>query len=222
MHRKENTVSKPKTPKLQISHKFSTTKVPGLLTQAQGVFTDMGAAAGVFTNPPVSLATLKQSIDNLTTSAAAAMDGGKKNIAQRNRDRKVLEDDLTLLGAYALKVADDDPATLTMSGFIPAPPRARPTPQPLAQPTVLSIEQGVSGQLLAFITPIKKAHSYDVRYAALVNGVPAAWITVTVTQAKQPISVTGLTPGTTYAFQVCALGKAGRTDYSDSVTRMAI
>lgn len=30
-----------------------------------------------------------------------------------------------------------------------------------------------------------------------------------------------LTPGTTYAFQVRALGPLGYTDYSDSVTRMS-
>ena len=33
-------------------------------------------------------------------------------------------------------------------------------------------------------------------------------------------SVTGLTPGTIYAFQVRAMGRLGYTDWSDSATRM--
>jgi hypothetical protein len=32
------------------------------------------------------MATLKQDIDSLTTSAAAASDGGRKDIAQRKKD----------------------------------------------------------------------------------------------------------------------------------------
>jgi hypothetical protein len=183
----------------------------------------MSAAAATFTNPPVPLATLKQDIDNLTISAAAsASDGGKKNVAQRNKDRQALEEDLTLLGAYALKVANGDPAILILSGFKAAPQRSRPVVQPLAQPTIASIEQGNSGQLNVSISPVDKARSYYLDYSALVNGLPGNWITEIVTQARRPVSITGLTPGTIYAFRVRALGKTGFTDYSGSVTRMCI
>ena len=210
------------TPKLRISHNFDSTRVPDLLSDAQSVFTDMSAAAATFTNPPVPMATLKQDIDNLTISAAAASDGGKKDIAQRNKDRHALEEDLTLLGAYVVKVANGDPAILILSGFKAAPPRSRAVAQPLAQPTIASIEQANSGQLNVSIRAVDKAHGYDVSYSALVNGLPGNWITETVTQARKPVSITGLTPGTIYAFRVRALGKTGYTDYSDAVTRMCI
>ncbi len=59
-------------------------------------------------------------------------------------------------------------------------------------------------------------------YAPVANGTPAAWIIVTATKAQSPVAFNNLTPGTTYAFQVRALGKAGYTDWSDSVTRMCI
>jgi hypothetical protein len=36
------------------------------------------------------------------------------------------------------------------------------------------------------------------------------------------ITVTGLTPGTNYAFQMCALGRAGYTDWSDPVMRISL
>src|SRR5262249_15583559 len=102
-------------------------------------------------------------------------------------------------------------------------PRKHSPPQPIAQPRVVSIEQGNSGQLLVSVTPIPKAHGYDVRHAPLANGLPAAdWTTVTITIAKFSIPIDGLTPGTIYGFQVRALGKLGYTDWSDSVTRMVI
>jgi hypothetical protein len=56
----------------------------------------------------------------------------------------------------------------------------------------------------------------------MANGVPGIWTTTTVTAAKRPVSITPLTPGTTYAFKVCALGALGYTDYSDFATRMMI
>jgi hypothetical protein len=88
---------------------------------------------------------------------------------------------------------------------------------------VVSIDQGNSGQLIVAVTPIPKAHAYDVRRVPLVNGVPAGnWTIVSITAAKKPVSIDGLTPGTIYAFQVRALGKLGHTDWSDSATRMAI
>lgn len=215
-------MAKKTTPKLKIVHNFPKTKVADLLSQGHTIFTDMGIATDKFSTPPVPLTTLKQDLDNLTASAAAANDGSKKDIAQRNKDRHALEQDLTLLGAYVLKTANNDPTILAASGFVAAPPRVRKPPQPLAQPTIASIDQGLTGQLLASVTPVAKAHSYDVRASVLVNGLPGNWTIITVTSTKKPVTFNGLTPGTTYAFQVRALGKAGYTDWSDSVTRMCI
>jgi hypothetical protein len=215
-------MSKSKIPKLTISHKFGGAKVEDLLGRALTVYTNMGTAAATFTAPPVPLPTLKQDLDSLTVSAAAAKEGGKKDILQRDKDRHVLEQDLLLLGAYAIKVANGDPAILAASGFMAAPPRQRRAPQQLSQPSVVSIDQGNSGQLLVEVSPIADAYSYEVRSSPLVNGIPGSWTTVSMTIAKTPVSISGLTPGTIYAFQVRALGKLGFTDWSDSATRMCI
>jgi hypothetical protein len=216
-------VSKSKIAKVLISLNFSRAKAHGLISRGHTVYTNMGAASGLFASPPVSLQTLKQDIDDLTESAAAAVEGGKKDKAQRDKARKALEYDLSILSAYVLKVADGDPAVVTASGFVPMPPRKRSAPQPVEQPTVDSIDQGNSGQLLISVTPVAKAHGYDVRYAPMANGVPAAdWTIVTVTAAAKAIPVNNLKPGTVYAFQARALGKLGYTDWSDSATRMAI
>jgi len=208
--------------KLRISLNFSNLKVQDLIPWGCTVFTSISAAPDLFTSPPVPLSTLKQDLDNLTASVAAALDGGRKDIARRNTDRLRLEHDLSFLAAYALKQADGDPAVVTAAGFVPAPPRTHSAPQPLAQPTVASIEQGYSGQLLVSVTPVK-AHCYYLSYAPFISGVPTGdWTTLTVTAARHPILITGLTPGTIYGFRVRALGRLGHTDWSDFATRMVI
>ncbi|PYV35021.1 MAG: hypothetical protein DMG22_03825 [Acidobacteria bacterium] len=44
----------------------------------------------------------------------------------------------------------------------------------------------------------------------------------TAPNAKTAASISGLTPGTTYAIQVRAYGQLGFTEWSDSATRMCI
>jgi hypothetical protein len=210
------------TQRLNIRRNFRRAKLDDILSRAHTVFTDMGVNVGVFTTPPIPLTTLKQDSDNLATSSAAAKEGGPKEIAQREKDRLTLEHDLDLLGSYALKVANGDPAILASSGFIPLPPRVRSEPQPLLTPGAPEIEQGVTGQFYVSVSPIKGARNYEVHFAPVVNGLPGTWTTETMAIARKPLTITGLTPGTTYAFQVRAFGKAGWTDWSASATRMAI
>jgi len=61
-----------------------------------------------------------------------------------------------------------------------------------------------------------------LRFAVLTGGTPGQWTEQTITNVRGPVSITGLTPGTTYAFQVRALGAKGYTAWSDSTTRMVI
>src|SRR5215831_995986 len=128
-------MSKAKLAKVLISLNFSRAKNADLISRGHTVFTNMGAAPGLFASPPVSLPALKQDLDDLTTFTAAAMDGGKKDKAQRDQARKAVEHDLSMLAAYVLKVADGDPAVVTESGFVPAALRKHSAPQPVGQPT---------------------------------------------------------------------------------------
>jgi len=68
------------------------------------------------------------------------------------------------------------------------------------------------------VKPISKAMSFDVHFAVLGNGgTPGAWTTQTLTSPKKT-TISNLTPGAIYAFQVRALGRLGYTDWSDSMT----
>ena len=68
------------------------------------------------------------------------------------------------------------------------------------------------------VTTLKGAISYTLRYALVgTGGVPGPWTEVILISPKK-VTINNLTPGSTYAFQVRALGKLGYSDWSDSMT----
>ena len=59
----------------------------------------------------------------------------------------------------------------------------------------------------------------ELAVAMSVNGAaPAAWTTLSLLRVKAPVTITGLTTGTTYQFQARALVQSKFTDWSDPVT----
>jgi len=176
-----------------------------------------------FTNLPVDLNVFKADLDTYAASFADAKDGGKKAITLRNKQGGVVIRTIKHLATYVELNCKDDVNIFLSSGFQPRS-SARTPAQPLDQPTILNIDQGPTGQLLASIKPVRKAKSYELRYGAVGAGgaAPAAWSTLMAPSTKTAVPVNGLTPGTTYAMQVRAYGQLGYTEYSDSVTRMVI
>jgi len=78
-----------------------------------------------------------------------------------------------------------------------------------------------SGEFLVSVVARPDAWAYQVRCAPVgPAGTPGTWIDEPVTSTKRPASITGLTPGTTYAIQVRAITNAGYTDWSESITRI--
>ena len=95
-----------------------------------------------------------------------------------------------------------------------ATPVKTATPQPLDGPPTFKVENGpVSGQLILKGKPVLRAVSYVVHYAPLgSDGKPGSWTELAPVTAIRSIVFNGLTAGTTYAFQVRALGRAGYTN----------
>ena len=94
---------------------------------------------------------------------------------------------------------------------------------PLLSQFIRKIEQGAtSGQLLVTIAAIPDALTYELRWAPVgVGGVPGTWTYLAIAKTRPATSVTGLTPGTTYAFQIRSFSASGYSDWSDSVIRMS-
>ena len=122
-----------------------------------------------FTNLPVDLNVFKADLDSYAVSIADAKDGGKKAIALRNKLGEVVIRTIKLLATYVELNCKDDMNILLSSGFQPRSSTRTPA-QPLDQPTILNIDQGSTGQLLASVTPVRKAKSYELRYGAVGAG----------------------------------------------------
>jgi hypothetical protein len=181
------------------------------------------ANAAVYANPPVPLAQYQTAISAYEAAVAAAVDGGKTAIAQKNKSRDAAVKIYTQLAHYVEANCNDDMPTFLLSGFT-VKPATKSAPLPLAVPGLTSLLEGAnSGQLKVKIASVLAALSYDLRFGAVPPGAtaPATWTDQVVTSTKA-FTISGLTPGTVYAFQVRALGRLGYTDWCDSVTRMCI
>ena len=191
-----------------------------ILGRAVAVHTGL-AGNPVYPNPPIDLAVFKSAVDSYSAAIADALDGGNKAITERNRQRQGVVKMLRLLGVYAETNCNDDPAHLASSGF-EAASAARVGPQPLPPPSISKVEYGnVSGQLLVTVKALRALH-YELRWAAAgAGGMPGPWTTLLLTKTQPAVPFNGLTPGTTYVFQVRALGRLGYSDWSDSATRMS-
>jgi hypothetical protein len=177
-----------------------------------------------FPNPLVDLATFKTENEAYASAIAAALDGGKKAIVDRNEQGVVVIKMLRQLGHWVEANCKDDLSILKSSGFQPASTTKSPA-QPLQwagnhhQSSERSEQRPASGQG-------RPSRQGAVLYRALCgyrgDGKLAPWTELPPFSSSNFLFVDGLTPGTTYAFQVRALGRLGYTDWSDSVTRMSM
>ncbi len=176
-----------------------------------------------FPNPPVDLAGFKAAIDAYTAAEAAARDGGKAAIVQREKRRADAIIMFRLLGHHVETTCKNDLATFTSSGFVLATTGQKTPPQPVDVPSIIAVDQGSTGQLLVSIKPVRKARSYDIRYAPEpAAGAATNWTVVSVASTKPATPINNLARGVNYVFQVRAFGKLGFSDWSNSVERMCI
>jgi len=176
-----------------------------------------------FVNPPVPLDVFKAAIDDYASKIAAADDGGRQAIINRNKQRETVHKMMYQLGHWVVANCKDDAGIFEASGFH-ARSTTRTAPEPLPQPAIEKLESGdVSGQIRVKPKAIPKATHYEVKYASIgADGKPGSWTSLPLVTSSRSFPVNGLTPGTTYAFQVRALGRLGYTDWSDSANRMSM
>jgi hypothetical protein len=176
-----------------------------------------------FPTPPVDLATFKTALDAYATYIVDAKDGGKKALALRDKQGAEVLRMIRALAMYVELNCKEDMTIFLTSGF-EAKSTTRTPPRLPDQPTIVELEQGATGQFLAWVKAARYAKSYNVRVGVVGPGgaTPTSWTTVTIPHAQRPALLNDLTPGTTYAVQVQAYGTVGYTEWSDSVTRMVI
>lgn len=198
--------------------------VPAVLyTFACSVYNGMNGNAA-YPNPMVDMPTFKTAIDTFNTLLAAALDGGKKVLTERNHQGEVLIQILRQLAHYVESACKDDVTIFSSSGF-QAVSKVRTATPPLSQ-FIRKITEGPnSGVLLVWLLAVAGALSYEVRWAPVATGASAtaapAWTSSLVPSTQPPATVSSLTPGTVYQFEVRVLSKTGWSDWDGNATRMA-
>ena len=214
-------MSTTKEKKVHVARGFSRLTTEQLMTAGTAAANDMDGNPKV-SNPPVSIADFKAGLQVLITASAAAQDGGKKAIAERNKQGAAFLKMMNKQAMYVDEVAGTDPTVITNAGF---QVMTGPTPaQPLQQPTIDKIVQKNSGQQQVSATAVLGARMFQIRYGAVGAGgtAPASWTIVELPSARPSPVISGLIPGTTYSFQVRAFGKLGWTDWSEPINKMSI
>ena len=150
----------------------------------------------------------------------AALDGGKKAIADRNHQEQVVIKMMRQLGHYAETTCKDDMPTFLKSGFQAV--STVKAAKPALSRWIRKFTPGkVSGQFHIVLVAADGATAYEVRWAPTVNGTPGTWTTQLITKTRPAATITGLTPGTNYTIQVRSFADAsGFSDWSDPVTRI--
>jgi hypothetical protein len=195
---------------------FSNVSDADVVSRCTNIQTNMNGNSH-YPTPPVDLATFKTEIDKFSALIAQALDGSKKVIAEKHKQREVVIKMVRLLGRYVEVTSNGDMALFQTSGF-QAASTTKTTTQPLSE-KIRKVNHGAnSGQIIVWVRTVPKASSYEIRYVAANSPAPAQWTSVGVPKVKTPATITGLTPGTTYNFQARALTKDGYTDWSDSIS----
>ncbi|HEY2383263.1 MAG TPA: fibronectin type III domain-containing protein [Terriglobia bacterium] len=193
-----------------------------VFSNGSAVYTGLNGNAKIPAPPaPFDLPTLLAANQRLAAANAAALDGGAKAIAQRNQEKEFVVKVLNQLAGYVTANCEDDITIFLSSGFKAA--SFTKTTSPTASESIRWMKLGPGmGQMRVKLVAYPGADSYDLRWAPVpAGGVPTAWNSQPVSNTRSATIVSGLTPGTLYAFQVRAIVKSAYTDYGDSITQMA-
>jgi hypothetical protein len=193
------------------SLKLPATKVPALITYAQGIVKGMTGNTS-FPNPVPTLASVTAAINDLQTAETAALARTKGAVATRNEARTALVVLLEQLKAYIQAAADASPengASIIQSAGV----AVRKTPTHPAR--IFEATPGdVSGVAKVVAPAAARRASYEWEYS-LDGG--KTWVTLPSTlQAKT--SVTGLASGTAVQFKYRPVTKTGEGNWSPAVS----
>ncbi len=181
------------------------------------------AAAGAPASP-IDQSMMKAANDALQSSIAAAAGGGKQAITAKNHAKDAVVTILDQLATYVSVNSKGDMNAFMSSGFTPK--SAAKTKTPPVSETIKKIASGAnSGEMDITLMKYSGAVTYELHWGTPGAGgaMPTAWTSKTVTAVRTPVTVSNLTPGTTYVFQARALlTGGGYSDYGDPIARIAV
>jgi hypothetical protein len=211
-----------KNPTIKAATGFRKMNPETVFSTANAICSGLSGNANIPAPPvPFDLPTLLAAIQALGAANSAALDGGRKAMAERNHQKEVVMKLLDQLARYVQANCKDDMTIFLSSGF--KAQSSTKTTAATASDSIRYVRVGPnSGQAQIRLVAVPGAGSYELRWAPVpAGGVPTAWTTQPITSLRSSTVISGLTPGTTYAFQARAVIQSAYTDWSDSVTQMA-
>ena len=205
--------------RVRIADRLKTQSAEQLVTMTSAVIAGLTNNPS-FSAPTVDLKAVQAAADDLNAALAAQALRGTAATAEKNNKQEVLISLLRKLKHYVEDTCENDFAVLLSSGFQAA--ATSRTRSPLTNPSILSVDLGNSTELVLKVTPIARAACYEVRSAVLGAGnVPGPSQAAGLFTNSRAMTISGLVPGTTYVFQVRAIGgSTGYSDWSNPVSRM--
>ena len=194
-------MSTTKQPSIKAVTGFRKMKPEVAFSASQAIYNALNGNPNIPPPPaPFDLPTLLAANQALSAAISAALDGSKKAVAVRNHCKEVVVKILDQLAKYVQASCKDDMAIFLSSGF-KAQSSTKTLPASVSE-KIRTVKLGpVSGQAQVRLVSVPGAGSYELRWAPVpAGGVPTAWTTQPVVSARSATLVTGLTPGTTYAF----------------------
>lgn len=194
---------------IQSSLGFARLKDGDLGGFATGVHDGLVANATLFVEPEVTPAELLTGINAYASALGATTNRGKAQTIAKNNARAALVEMLRTLASYVNGIAKGDPMIIIKAGFVPTGMSANPETGDITldKPVIVSIRNGVSGQLLVRVKG--SAYAFEGQTS---NGT-GTWQTAGISTQARQIELNGLTPLTICNVRVRGIGP--NNTYSD-------
>ncbi len=171
-----------------------------------------------YTTPAPALTVITTANSAFTAAVAAAADGGKQALSDKNAKRAELVSLMRQLANYVQGACLGDMTKLLSSGFpVQKPDRSKASIP--ATPVTPKVSQGLTGEALTATKPVDFTYIYNWRVALASK--PDDFVQHGQSTAART-TFEGLTPGQAYVFQCNAVGTAGTSDWSNAGSLMVI
>ena len=199
------------------SHKIiAALKLPlsvlALISLARAIVAALTSNKASFPNPDPSLSTVSTAITDLDTAQAAVAARTKGAVPGRNQKRATLVTLLVQLKAFVQKMVDADPlhaAELVQSAAMVV------KKVPVQAKRVFGARQGAVSGAVDLTTATAGGRAFYEWSWSIDGG--KTWQSALATLQSRT-TLTGLQPGTTYAFRARSVTKTGATDWTQPVT----
>lgn len=205
--------------KIQVKTGFGSLKASDLIAKCKSVEDKMNDNP-LFASPVPAIADVTAARSLLEEHFQAARFGDREAIARRRTQEAVVADLLRRLAAY-VKALAQKPEDVLSAGFETVQRNSAPLTV-LARPAGLeALRANAQGEVELKWTRVRGGMQYLIEMTLTDPAHPDTVWEVTGYSSRTRHAVTQLNPGTYYWFRVSALGRVGKSAYSDPAVVMA-